>query len=241
MLIESASDGKKTATYKDPIVRLDPKNEIKGRLAAAAALTAYGQALTALLDKKTQEGELAAATDKLTSALKAIPSSVLKDAKISADNIDGLGKVLVSFGDIYLDYRRREVLQTVVPVAEPIVNNICRLFAKDFDVHGVWFGEKLPSDAKDTLILASAAIRDNGNTLNNRSILVPLYLQVDNLREKMDVAYTSLMAAANSCVKSSITLRRAVENPTTSLDDIIDFATKAEAAYSAVQTLNKSK
>jgi hypothetical protein len=214
----------------------------KGRTAAADALAAYGAALTALVDSKTQESDLSAAEDKLTVALKGIPAPFLKAANITSGEIDNVGKAFLVVGELYLDAKRRQILEKVIPAAEPIVTRLCNLFRTDFDYKkSPTFASAFRDDAKDVLVIASTSIRDNGTALQNRAILLPLYQKADLIRTKAETAYLALAEAADQCVASSRALKVAISDPTLTLDDVIDFATKAETAYVAISTAASQK
>jgi hypothetical protein len=214
----------------------------KGRTAAADALAAYGAALTALIDSKTQESDLSAAADKLTVALKGIPAHFLTEANITTAEIDNVSKAFVAVGELYLDAKRREILQKVIPAAEPIVTRLCGSFRTDFDYkRSPTFASTFRDDARDVLVIASASIKDNGGALQNRAILLPLYQKADLIRTKAETAYIALAEAADACVASSRALKVAIDDPTLTLDDVVDFATKAEAAYSAISNAVSQK
>lgn len=212
-------------------------SNFKGRAAAADALAAYGAALSALIDTKAQEADLSAAAEKLTVALKGIPSSILSSANITTSEIDGVGKAFVSIGELYLDARRRQILDRVIPSAEPIVSRLCTLFRTDFDYkRSPTFASVFRDDARDVLVVASASVRENGGSLKDRAILIPLYQKADLIRTKAETTYGAVAEAADGCVTSSQVLRVAINDPTLSLDDVIDFATKTEAAYNAINS-----
>lgn len=212
---------------------------VKGRLAAAEALSSYGQALATLLDVQTQETDIAAATGKLAAALKNVPQSYLADASITAADIDNAGKVLTVFIDVYLNYRRREVLALVVPAMEPIVAELCTKFERDFDWRQSGFANTYYIFADR--VMDSAMIVETDNDFQHRAIVQPIFQKADSIRTKMSVTYESVKDAAKSCIKSNLALRKAVEDPTISFEDLGDFANKAGIAYTAVHTLIVSK
>jgi hypothetical protein len=225
--------------------------KIKGRLAAAEALSAYGAALTTLLDSKTQDSDFSDAATSLTAAIKGLPTSLLGDAGITGDEVAGVGAVVVAFGKIALDIRRREVVEQVVPAAEPVVTKICLLFGRDFDVNrpsvgGIVKSEMIKSiddikrvfTAKD---VTSGRDADSGATMQNRAVLLPLYEKLWNIKTKSLAAFADINDAALGCAKASINLAAVVKDPKVTLDDIIDFAKKAQAAFDAVKSLSGSK
>jgi hypothetical protein len=221
--------------YETPLIRLSPQ-EIPGRYAAADALAAYGQALTTLLDSKTQETDLATAAGKLTASLKSVPTKTLKDAHISAADITDIGSLITSLGDLYLDYRREQVLETVVPRAEPVVTRLCNLFARDFDEKSGMFATILTVRLNEIIADTETSLTLNAGDLHSRAILLPIYQQTKTIQLRSTTTFTSLTTAARSCVKTSVAFADSVKDPTLSLNDIIDFATKAQAAYDAVKT-----
>jgi hypothetical protein len=225
--------------------------KIKGRLAAADALQAYGTALSTLLDSKTQEGDFSDAATSLTTAIKGLPASLLADAGITSGDVAGVGAIVVAFGKFALDARRREALEEVVPVAEPVVTKICLLFGRDFDVNKPFVGGIVKTEitksiddiervftAKD---VASNRTADSGAIMQNRAVLLPLYEKMRNIRANSLTAFGDINGAALSCAKASVKLAAAVKDPQVTLDDIIDFASKAQAAFDAVKNLSVSK
>lgn len=223
----------KKGDYKTPLIRLGPK-DIPGRYAAANALAAYGQALTTLLDSKTQESDLATATGKLTTSLKSIPAKTLAQAGITSADITDLGNLITSFGDIYLDFRREQVLEQVVPKAEPIVTKLCTLFERDFDTKAGMFGTIYSNNLNNVIISTEESLNRNASDLQARAILLPIYQQTTSVQTQMITTFGDLNAAAKSCMKTSVAFADSIKDPTLSLDDIVDFATKAQAAYDAV-------
>jgi hypothetical protein len=221
--------------YKKPLIALNPK-DIPGRYAAADALAAYGQALTTLLDSKTQETDLATAASKLTGSLKNIPAKTLKEAKITPADVTDIGSIITSVGDLYLNYRREQVLEIVVPKAEPLVTKLCLLFAQDFDASGGMFGAIFSNSLNEVLVGTEKSIQQNSGSLQDRSILLSIYQQTASLQSRSMLTFNKLSAAAQSCVKTNVTLANSIKDPTLSMNDVIDFAAKAQAAYEAVRT-----
>lgn len=219
--------------YKTPLIRLGPK-DIPGRYAAADALTAYGQALTTLLNSKTQESNLATATSTFTASLKNIPAKTLTQVGITSNDITDIGNLITSIGDIYLDFRREQVLQQVVPKAAPIVTKLCTLFANDFDTKAGMFGTIYSNNLNNVIISTEQSLNTNASNMAARAILLPIYQQTSSVQTQMIASFGSLNTAAKSCVKTNIAFANSVADPTLSLTDIIDFATKAQAAYEAV-------
>jgi hypothetical protein len=210
--------------------------ELKGRLAAASVLSAYGHALSTLLDVKTQEADISAASGKLAGALKGLPKSFLAQTSITTAEIDSAGQLLTVFIGFYLDYRRREILEQIVPSMEPIVTKLCAKFGVDFDVDQPgWFANVYYIQADR--ILDHAVVGD----FAQRVTVQPVLQRLDAIRTKTRITFSTVKAAATSCVVSSKALRSAVENRTASFDDILDFANKAEGAYSAIQAAAAAK
>jgi hypothetical protein len=202
---------------------------LTGRLAAATVLAAYGQALSTLLDAKTQHSDVSNATAKLAASVKGLPPAVLAQTSINTSEIDSAGTILTVGIDIYLDYRRRQVLQQIVPAMEPIVTKLCAKFGDDFDINREGFFARVYYKRAGRILEDAAAVN-----FTQRPMVQPTIQRVDAIRTKTVLAFSGVKQAANSCVKSSRALRDAVANPTISIEDILDFANKAEAAYNAV-------
>jgi hypothetical protein len=186
-------------------------------------------------------GNLASATSSFTSALKSIPTSTLKDAGITSADITDIGSLITSFGDIYLDFYREQILEQVVPKAEPIVTKLCTLFANDFDKRSPMFAAIYSGDIHDVIRFTEDTLKKQPENLQARAILLPIYQQTMALQTQTAASFASLNTAAKSCVKTSITFANSISDPTISLNDIVDFATKAQTAYNAVMATIKQK
>jgi hypothetical protein len=205
--------------------------QFKGRLAAANVLASYGQALSTLLDAKSQNSDIASSIDKLVASVKGLPESAFSAFGIKTSDIDGAGKILAFVFEFYLDEKRREVLQQVVPVMEPIVTRLCLKFRDDFDPKARGFAQVYSNTA---LAVLRGATKTSAEDFGSRAAAVPMFQRVDTIRARTVSSFAAVREAANSCAKSSKALRDAVNDPAMSLEDIMDFANKAEAAYSVI-------
>jgi hypothetical protein len=201
-------------------------------------LEAYGNALSTLVDSKSQDSDFSAAVTSLAGAIKGLPKSALSAAGITGSEIDGIGKVIVSVGELALDARRRQVLEEVVPAAQPVVTKICRMFGRDFDLNGRLVGTIVGNETRQTLADLENSIKKNGSTLQNRAILLPLYQKVASMNASFNVTFGSIKEAAESCANASIQLAAAIKDPKYTLDDIINFVAKAQAAYDAIKAVS---
>jgi hypothetical protein len=226
--------------FRKPLFNLS-KTKIKGRMAAAGALDAYGKSLATLVDSKSQESDFSTAVTSLAGAVKSLPTSVRSAAGITGSEIDGIGKVIVSVGELALDLRRRQVLEEVVPAAQPVVTKICKMFGRDFDLNGQLVGTIVGEETQQTLVDLENSLKKNGATMQNRAILLPLYQKVTSINASFNVTFGSLKEAAESCANASIQLAAAIKDPKYTLDDIINFVAKAQAAYDAIKAASGSK
>jgi hypothetical protein len=228
------------ADFKKPLFDLS-KTKIKGRTAAAGALDAYGKALSTLVDSKSQDSDFSTAVTGLAGAVKNLPASVLSSAGITGSELDGIGKIIVSVGELALDIRRRQVLEEVVPAAQPVVTKICRMFGRDFDLNGQLVGTLVGDETQQTLVDLENSFKTNGSTIQNRAILLPLYQKVAAINANFNVTFGSLKEAADSCATASVQLAAAITDPKYTLDDITNFVAKAQAAYDAIKAASGSK
>jgi hypothetical protein len=217
------------------------KGKIKGRTAAAAALEAYGNALSTLTDSKAQESDFSTAVTSLIGAIKGLPTPVLSAAGITGGELDGVGKVVVAFGEVALDLRRRQVLEEVVPAAEPVVTKLCRMFGRDFSSNGNLVGTIVISETQQTIFDLERSLNRNGAELQSRAVLLPLYQRVTSMKASFGTTFATLKEAADSCANASVKLAAAIRDPKYTLDDITTFVAKAQAAYDAVKSASGSK
>jgi hypothetical protein len=173
---------------------------------------------------------------KLTDALKSIPVSTLKDAKITAAQIAGLGSVLIAVGNTYLDWRRRQTLEAVVPATSPIIGRLCRMFGHDFDSDKLdsYAGVYVRTAGKNEAD-ASGALSKNADSLQARAILMPMYRHARMLYERSDSLFKPLEGAATACDSANTALAASIADPKVSLSDIRDFVKEADSAFSAIQ------
>jgi hypothetical protein len=226
--------------FRKPLFDLS-KTKIKGRTAAATALDAYGTALSTLVDSKSQDSDFSTAVTSLVGAVKGLPNSVLSTAGITGSELDALGKVVVVLGEVALDLRRRQVLEEIVPAAEPVVTKLCKMFGRDFDLNGRLVGTIVGAETQQTLADVENSLKKNGSQMQNRALLLPLYQKVATMNASFNATFGSLKEAADSCAKASVQLAAAIKDPKYTLDDITSFVAKAQTAYDAIKAASGPK
>ncbi len=105
-------------------------DRVAARVAAATALSSYGQLLLSLVEE-TQEAELKAASDNFVASFKNVSDKRLNDAQL-----DALGTLVQGVGGLLIERKKAIAVKRIVKDAKPDVDTICDLLIRDFNRTG---------------------------------------------------------------------------------------------------------
>lgn len=94
---------------------------------AATALQTYGELLQALVDD-TQQKELKGAAESFVASVNKVPGAAL-----TAEQGDLIAVAIEQAGSLYIEWKKRRAVKTIVAQSEKAVSTVCDLLATEFD------------------------------------------------------------------------------------------------------------
>lgn len=200
-------------------------------IGATNALAAYGQSLTALATN-TQAAALKTASDNLVTSLGSLPG--VADA-ISPKQLSAIGTAVQEVGGIWIEYKRKEAVRTIVLNVRPAVDKLCDLLVRDFSTGG-WVETQLLIVQLPLLGEASNAFRSQQSFADRRIALDALRLAFDGKLRREQVV-VQVAEAAQAMKKANTNLADVVERDEITIADIQDFAARAARLKATVEIL----
>ena len=130
---------------------------------AAQVLAAYGKSLTALVND-SQSAELQEASRDLVASLGRVPEA--KD-RLSDKQLEAIGTVVQEVGGLWVEWKRKEAVTTIVREARPAVDRLCDLLARDFAPGTGWVALQLQV-IEDPLIAEATNVLYDGRSYDER-------------------------------------------------------------------------
>lgn len=211
---------------------LNPTN-IGIRVEAVELLTQYGNLLVAF-STETQEKELTAASSKFTDSVKGFPNNPL-----SAEEINGLGQIVVVAGKMLVEHEKKEALKKIIPTVSPMITKVCDALENDFDLNR----KGVAADILNTQDrLANAAIdglkREEGS-IDDRLLLIDGFSFADQNKVSIETASTKILKAVESLRKANIKLTILIEDENISIEDIKAFSDDVKNLANAIKPFIK--
>ena len=198
---------------------------------ATQALAAYGRTLLALV-ADTQSSELQAASNEFVASFSRIPNV---NSQLSDQQLKAIGTAIQEVGGLWIEWKRRKAVTTIVKESEQAVDKLCDLVIQDFGEKG-WVRLQLQV-IQDPLMAAATNTLFDARTSSDRAVASPaLQLLHDNRMRRSEVL-SRITNGAQAMKAANKALLQAVENPEWSLQDIHDFATRAHSLQTAVRTI----
>lgn len=200
-------------------------------IGATNALSAYGQSLTALATN-TQAAALKTAGDNLVTSLGSLPG--IADA-VSTKQLSAIATAVQEVGGIWIEYKRKEAVRTIVLNARPAVDRLCDLLVRDFSAGG-WVETQLLIVQAPLLGEASNAFQSRQSFADRRVALDAFRLAFNgNVRREQVV--TQVAEAAQAMKIANANLAEVVERDEITVADIQDFASRAARLKATVEVL----
>lgn len=207
---------------------LDPDN-IEKRVNAVELLIQYGNLLVAFSDE-TQEKELTTASENFKVSVKKFPGNPL-----SADEIDGLGQVVVVAGKMWIENEKKEALEKIIPTVSPLIKKLCVDLETDFDL-------KIQGAAADIYNvqdrLANEAIdclKRPGDSISDRLLLINGFALANRNKAALEMTSKNLLKAVASLRQADDKLVSLIAENRINLDEIKAFADDAGELAKAVK------
>jgi hypothetical protein len=201
---------------------------------AAQALAAYGKSLSALVND-SQSAELQAASRDLVASLGRVPEA--KD-KLSDKQLEAIGTAVQEVGGLWVEWKRKEAVTTIVREARPAVDRLCDLLARDFAPGTGWVALQLQV-IEAPLIAEATNVLYDGRTYDERKRASAAIDLVHGNRMQRTEVLKRVTDAATAMKKANAALAQAVESSAWSAQDIQAFAERAQSLRAAVKIIVK--
>jgi len=198
---------------------------------ATRALAAYGKSLTALVED-TQSAKLQEASNEFVASLGRVPS--VKD-KVSDDQLQAIGTVVQEVGGLWIEWKRKRAVRTIVNNSSSAVDHLCDLLIRDFGSGG-WVALQLQVVEDPLMGVATSALAE-GKTYEARQTALDAFRLAHSSRMRRTEVLKRVTDAADAMKKANEALVQAVATSQFSFADIEAFATKARSLAIAVRTI----
>lgn len=207
---------------------LDPDN-IEKRVNSLELLIQYGNLLVAF-SEGTQEKELTAASDSFKKSVKKFPGNPL-----SADEIDGLGQVVVVAGKMWIENEKKEALEKIIPTVSPLIKKLCSDLETDFDPQKKGMAADI-YNAQDRLANeAINGLKRTGESMSDRLLLIDGFALADRNKAELETTSRNLLKAVASLRQADDKLVSLIADNKITLDEIKAFADDAGDLAKAVK------
>ncbi len=207
---------------------LDPDN-IKKRVDAAELLVQYGNLLVAF-SEETQEKELAAAAARFTDSVASFP-----DNPLTADEINGLGQIVIVGGRFWVEHEKKEALKKIIPFVSPLVSSICGVLEHDFDVQKKGIARNIDLVQQRLASEAIDGLKRDGSSMGDRLILIDGLVLADASRNELGTTAKKLLKTAASLREANEKLATLIVNDKITVDEIKTFADDAKDLPKAIK------
>jgi hypothetical protein len=211
---------------------IDPTN-IERRVDAVELLTEYGNLLVAF-STETQEKELNTTSSKFTDSLKAFPNNPL-----SAEEINGLGQVVVVAGKMWVEREKKDALKKIIPTVSPMITKICDIIENDFDLNKKGVAAAIFNTQDRLANEAIDGLKREGGSIGDRLLLIDGFSFADQNKEKIETVSSTMLKAVGSLRKANKELTSLIENENISIEDIKAFADDAKILAGAIKSFMK--
>lgn len=211
---------------------LDPIN-IGRRINAVEMLTRYGKLLVAF-SSETQEKELTDAASKFTDSVKEFPNNPL-----SAEEISGLGQVVVMAGKMWVEREKKEALKKIIPTVSPMITKVCDALENDFDLTKKGVAADIFNTQDRLANEAIAGLKSADGSIGDRLLLIDGFSFADQNMVSIETVSGKILKAIGTLRKANKELTSLIENENISIEDIKAFADDAKDLTKAIKPFIK--
>lgn len=202
------------------------------RIQAAKAVQTYGELLLALVED-TQEKELQTAATNFTQSIRGLDS---QKRKIGDDQLQGIGEVVVAIGGLWVEYKKREALEQIVPEAHEQIKEIGKLFATEFAANGA-IARNLDATSQLAVRAADGILDQKGSSPGDRSAAAMAHRKGIETSLKANAIFPPMATAALEMVKAHSQLVNSLLKKELTVADIKVFTTTVEDLLAASKLL----
>ena len=199
---------------------------------ATRALAAYGKTLTALVDN-TQSGDLNAASQEFVASLGRVSEA---QQRLTDEQLEAIGAAIQEVGTLWVDWKRKRAVTTIVKASQEAVNHLCDLLIRDFDPKKGWVALQLQV-IEDPLLAESTNALYDGGTYNEREIALEAFRLAHGSKMRRTEVLTRVVDAAVAMKQANNAIVDAINRPGWSTQDIRSFAERARSLKNAANLI----
>jgi hypothetical protein len=217
--------------YSSRILDLDSgldQDNISSRVAAVDLLQQYGNLLTAF--SSAEEKELQDASDNFARSLTSFPHNPM-----SKEEVAGVGDLVRVAGSTFLERKKKDTLEEVIPKVSPLIVAICDSLENNFDPHAKGVAgtiyqvqDRLASEAIDGL-------KRPGDSISDRLILLNGLAFADREKEELEISSRKLLKTVAALRKANEQLVDVVTHHKIGVQEIKEFGEEAADLAKAVK------
>ncbi len=221
------------AKPKDLDGAFDP-DTVETRVAAAEALTSYGQLLSALVED-TQEDELRRASHNFTTSFQQASGNKLSDKQL-----DGLGEIVQAIGRWFVEHKKAQAVKAIVPTAKDSVDAICDNLIKDFSPDGLALGQGMKAAITRLKSDTDIALADPNASFGDRQIAIEGRHLADQADARLNLVGARAVSTLRALKQANAELAAAVKDGNRSINDIKALGGEIKGLANAVKALSEA-
>jgi hypothetical protein len=219
-----------TANPNDLDESLNP-DRIAARVAAATALSSYGQLLLSLVEE-TQEAELKAASDNFVSSFRNVSGKRLSDTQL-----DALGTLVQEVGGLLVERKKAIAVRRIVKDAKPDVDTVCDLLIQDFRRTGLAVAQGVDVTLKRLKGDAIVALATQGVDYRSRLVAAEAYRLSGDADGRLNVLGAQAAKTLTTLKAANAQLAAAMEDDRVSISDIRALGAQIKELADATRAL----
>lgn len=208
------------------------------RVAAAKALKLYGELLVKLATDDRSTGLQSAANDLVNNTSTALGKDLSDDQK------NALNKLIAGIGNYWVERKKAEAAQAIIPAYQKPVNELADLLINDF-ARGEGADGYISAYRGAARRLTNAASRvlkpDNNASVLERERAVQALVMAEQAITRADALSSSATSAFQALKKANDELVKAIQNKKYSTDDIKNYAKQIQDLVNVYQVLGHSR
>lgn len=219
-----------SASISDLDEAFDPE-DIFARVAAAEALSSYGEMLQALVED-TQGQALQEASRTFVSRFKHLPGTRLSD-----EQLEGVARLVEGIGNFWVERKKAQVLKVVVHQARPDIEIICDRLISDFTRTGLGLSQGMDVTIARVKADADTALAETDLSSAERLVAVEAWARAEAADMRLDTACARAVEALQTLKKANAQLEASLEEPASSIDQIKILGEQIKDLSDAVKLL----
>lgn len=205
---------------------------IMPRIKAAQALSSYGKLLLALVEH-SQDQELKRAANDFVGSFRSI-----EQLELSEKQLQGLGRLVQSIGSIWVDAKKAEAIEEIVPAVSKDVDKLCTLLIQDFSASAENVGQGYDATISNLLADSAMVLKDPKASYSDRFIAVNGVKHAWEERAHLTMISTQAVKTLKKLRAANQQLTKAVKEDDFEIDDILAVGKEVNSLRMAISTLS---